>query len=299
MNTVRANALKKILIFGGSGLVGSKFIELFDNVLEIESPQAQVVDILNKDQILKVVEEFNPDSVINFAAYTNVEEAENQKDDKNGLAFQINVIGAKNVTEVCKSFDKRLVYISTDYVFDGKKEDVPYNEEDRPNPINWYGQTKYFGEQAVLETGGKNVILRISMPYSPSYEAKLDVARFFLDQLRKGKQVKGIDDQQITPTLVLDIAYALKTLIDHKSEGIYHVSSTDTTTPLDFVKTIAETFHLDYSLIQSMKLDEYNKQKKAKLLKNSTLNPAKFEEEFGEGILHTIEEGLQIFKNQI
>lgn len=291
--------MNKILAFGGSGLVGSKFIEIFDDILEIEAPKVEAVDILNKDQVSKTVEDFNPDSVVNFAAYTNVEEAESQKNDKSGIAYQINIVGAKNVAEVCQRTGKHLVHISTDYVFDGTKQDFPYNEEDKPNPINWYGQTKYFGEQAVLETGGKNVIVRISMPYSYFYDAKSDVARFFLEQLKNGKSVKGIDDQQITPTLVSDIAYALKTLIDHKSEGIYHVSSTDTTTPLDFVKTIAETFHLDYSLIQAMKLDEYNKQKKAKLLRNSSLNPAKFEKEFGEGILHTIEEGLQIFRNQI
>lgn len=291
--------MTKVLLFGGSGLVGSTFIEIFDDILEIEAPKAEIVDILNKDQISKTVEDFNPDSVINFAAYTNVEEAESQKDNKEGMCFQINVLGAKNVAEVCKSANKHLVYISTDYVFDGTKIDVPYNEEDKQNPINWYGQTKYFGEQAVLEAGGKNVIVRISMPYAPFYEVKLDVARFFLEQLKNGKSVKGIDDQQITPTLVLDIAYALKILIDAKSDGIYHVSSTDITTPLDFIKTIAETFHLDYSLIQSMKLDEYNENKKAKLLRNSSLNPAKFEKKFGEGILHTIEEGLQIFKNQI
>lgn len=289
----------KVLVFGGSGLVGSKFIELFRNDLDIEAPFAQSVDILNKDQVSKKFKDFNPDCVINFAAYTNVEEAESQKDIKDGIAYQINVIGAKNVSEVCQRSAKHLVHISTDYVFNGEKVNSPYNEEDKPDPINWYGQTKYLGEQAVLETGGKNVIVRISMPYSPYYEAKLDVARFFLEQLKNGKQVKGIEDQQITPTLVSDIAYALKILIDTKSEGIYHVSSTDTTTPLDFVKTIAETFNLDYSLINSIKLDEYNKRKKAKLLRNSSLNPAKFEQVFGEGILHTIEEGLQIFKNQI
>ncbi len=291
--------MMKILAFGGSGLVGSKFIEIFDDILEIEGPKAEVVDILNKDQVLKAVEDFNPEFVVNFAAYTNVEEAESQKNDKGGIAYQINIVGAKNVAEVCQMTSKHLVHISTDYVFDGKKMDVPYNEEDKPNPINWYGQTKYFGEQAVLETGGKNVIVRISMPYSSYYEAKVDIARFFLGQLKNGKQVRGIDDQQITPTLVSDIAYALKALIDTQAEGIYHISSTDTTTPLDFVKTIAEIFRLNYSLIQSMKLDEYNENKKAKLLRNSSLNPAKFEKEFGEGILHTIEEGLQIFKNQI
>lgn len=291
--------MKKVLVFGGSGLVGSKFIELFQDQLVIEAPDAQVVDIINKDQVSKVVLDFNPDYVINFAAYTNVEQAEDQKSDRQGIAYQINVVGAQNVAEVCVSTDKYLIHISTDYVFDGKKEISPYTEENVPSPINWYGQTKLLGENYVKDSGCKNVIVRISMPYSPFYEVKLDIARFFLEKLQQNEPIKAIEDQLITPTLVSDIAYALKTLMDVQAQGIYHVSSTDTSTPLDFANTIAELFKLDYSLITSVSLDEYNKKKKAKLLKYSWLNPVKFEKEFGEEVLHTVEEGLQIFKNQI
>ncbi|MBI2019285.1 NAD(P)-dependent oxidoreductase [Candidatus Daviesbacteria bacterium] len=289
----------KVLIFGGSGLVGSKFIDLYRDSFEIESPDATEVDILNKDAVEKAVEEFAPDTVINFAAYTQVEEAENQKDDKEGICYQINAIGAKNVAEACSSLKKKLVHISTDYVFDGSKDTSPYTEEDKPNPINWYGKTKYFAEQLALESGCPLLIARICMPFSPNYELKKDIARFFLEQLRAKKEIKAVEDQKITPTLVSDIAAGLKTLIDADKEGLYHVSSTDSMTPLEFAKTIAELFGLEYSLIGGVSLDEYNKNKKAKMLKYSWLNPAKFEEEFGEGILHTIEEGLVSFKEEI
>lgn len=291
--------MKKVLIFGGGGLVGSKFIKLHSNVFEINAPIAEIVDILSKDQIKKTVEEFNPDSIINFAAYTNVQEAQNQKDDKDGICFKVNSIGAKNIAEIAKNFDKHLIHISTDYVFDGEKEDVPYTETDKPNPINWYGVTKLFGEEYILESGCLSTIVRISMPYSACYEAKLDVARFFLEQLRLGKEVKALEDQRITPTLVNDIADGLKVILENKSLGIYHISSRDSVTPLEFVKTIAETFKLDYSLISSMTLDEFNKGKKAKLLKYSWLNTAKFEKEFGDQILHTVEESLVVFKKEI
>lgn len=291
--------MKKILLFGGSGLVGSKFISLNKDAFEIFAPAVSEVDILNKDQIEKIVGQKNPDFIINFAAYTNVEEAENQKDDKNGICFQINAIGAKNVAEVAKAFDKHLVFISTEYVFDGKKEISPYVEEDSLSPLNWYGQTKLAGEQFVLEEGGKVVIVRISMPFSAYYELKKDVARFFLEQLKLNKTVKAVVDQEITPTLVNDIANALKVLLENQSIGIYHVSSRDSVTPLEFAKTIAETFHLDYSLISSITLEEFNKNKKAKLLQYSWLNPAKFEKEFGDQILHTVEEDLVIFKQEI
>lgn len=289
----------RVLVFGGSGLVGSKFIGLNSSNFEIKSPPATQIDILDKDQIAKVVKDFNPDSIINFAAYTKVEEAENQKDDKESLCFQINAIGAKNVAEIAKKSDKHLVHISTEYVFDGNKEVSPYIEEDKPSPINWYGKSKLAGEEFVLSADCKSVIVRISMPFSAHYDLKKDVARFFLDKLKKGEQVKAIADQWITPTLVNDIANALRFLVENKCLGLYHVSSKDYITPLEFAKTIAETFGLDYSLVGSITLAEFSKDKKAKLLKHSWLNPTKFEKQFGDQILHTIEENLLIFKSQI
>lgn len=291
--------MKKILIFGGSGLVGSKFIDLYSQDLEISAPDVLTVDILNKGQVSKTVEGFNPDSIINFAAFTNVEAAEEQKGDQNGICFQINAVGARNVAEAAKDFGKHLVHISTEYVFDGTKEISPYTEDDKPNPVNWYGQTKYFAEQFVLESGCPVALVRICMPFSPFYEIKKDIARYFLGELKAGNKIKAIEDQRVTPTLVLDIAAALKATIEVGATGLYHVSSTDSVTPLEFAKTIAETFKLDYSLISSIGFDEYNENKKAKLLKFSWLNPTKFEREFGEGILHTVEEGLILFKKEI
>lgn len=289
----------RVLIFGGGGLVGSKFLELNSSFFEIKSPFAQEVDILSKDQISKAVEDFQPDSIINFAAFTNVEEAENQKEDRDGICFQVNAIGARNVAEVTKKFDKHLVFISTEYVFDGNKEISPYTEDDKHNPINWYGKSKLAGERFVLESGCNSVIVRISMPFSSHYDLKKDVARFFLEKLKKEEQIKAVKDQKITPTVTNDIVDALKILIENKSLGLYHISSRDTVTPLEFAKIIAEVFNLNYSLINSMSLDEFNQNKNAKLLKYSWLNPAKFEKEFGDEILHTVEEGLVIFKKEV
>lgn len=291
--------MKKILVFGGSGLVGSKFIDLYSKDFEIKAPEASAVDILNKDQLINITKEFNPDVVVNFAAYTQVEQAESQKDDKNGICYLINAVGAKNIAEVVKEFDKKLIHISTDYVFDGTKLWSPYTEEDKPNPINWYGQTKHFGEQFIVEIGCPSAIVRICMPFSAFYELKKDIARFFLEKLQKGEEINAIEDQRITPTLVSDIAAALKILIETDSNGFYHVSSTDSVSPLEFAKIIAEIFKLNYSLISPINFDEYNKTKMAKMLKFSWLNPAKFEKEFGEGILHTVKEGLVIFKKEI
>lgn len=287
---------KKVVIFGGAGLVGSGFIDLNKDIFEIFAPTVEELDILNKAAVSKFIEDSECSSIINFAAFTNVEAAEAQNEDQNGICYQINAIGAKNVAEVAKSFNKHLIHISTEYVFDGTKSDVPYAEEDKPNPVNWYGATKYFAEQMVLGSGGKTTIVRICMPFSPFYELKKDVARFFLGELQNNKEIIAIEDQKITPTIVSDIAGALKVFIETEKQGLYHVCSTNFTTPFEFAKTIAAKFNLDTNLVKPISFDEYNKEKLAKLLKNSWLSPAKFVSEFGKGILHTIEESADSFK---
>lgn len=289
--------MDKVLLFGGNGLVGSRFIELFSKTFEIKSPTAEEVDILNKESIQSIVLEFNPDVIINFAAYTNVEEAENQVDDQNGICYRVNVLGVKNISEVCKDLGKYLIHISTDYVFDGQK-DLPYTEEDQPNPINWYGRTKFLAEQEVKKAGGKNCIVRISMPYRAKYELKRDIARFFLGELREGKEVRGIDDQSTTPTFIDNIARALSEIIKNRVEGIYHVAAKSQVSVFEFAKTIAKTFSLDVSLVKSVSLAEYAASKKAKILKNSALDVSKFDREF-PGILQTVEEDLKMFKKSV
>lgn len=291
--------MKKVLVFGGSGLVGSKFIDLNKNSFDIKAPLVNEVDILKKDQLINLTQEFNPDTLINFAAYTQVEKAEKQEGDQEGICYLINAVGAKNVAEVSKQFNKKLIHISTEYVFDGTKSNSPYTEKDQQNPINWYGTTKYFAEQFVLENGGSSLIVRICMPFSSFYELKKDVARFFLEQLRMGNEIIAIDDQKITPTLVDDIASALKIFVESPSFGIYHVCSKSSTTPFEFAKLLAKFFNLDTSLIKPISFDKYNQKKQAKLLKNSWLDSTKFRQEYGENYLHTIEENIQVFKKAV
>lgn len=289
--------MKKVLVFGGNGLVGSRFVQMFDTKYEIESPDAKNVDILKKTDVEKVMSKFNPDAVINFAAYTNVEDAESQKDGRGGLCFKINVLGAKNVADTCRKYNKYLIHISTDYVFDGKK-DKPYTEEDTPNPINWYGMTKYLGERQVLKSGGSSIIVRISMPYRAKYEEKLDIGRFFLEQLQNGKQINAVLDQTISPTFVDDIARALDAILKNGNAGILHVACKSLTTPYEFVKIIARIFNLDESLVSAVNFSEYNSNKKAKMLKNSALSPLKFDLLYG-GILHNLEESVSLFKREV
>lgn len=296
--------MMKILVFGGSGLVGSRFIELQKISFDIDAPDTIKVNILEKDQIFKAAQTVKPQIVINFAAYTDVQGAEKEKDDQDGLCYKLNAEGPKNIADVCKKLGVKLVHISTDYVFDGQKNQSPYTEEDKPNPVNWYGQTKFYGEENVKNSSAHFIIVRISMPYVVHYSLKKDVARFFLDELRAGREVNTINDQKITPTLGDDIVKALVEISEAfikatNKSNIYHVSVTNDTTPFEFATFLAKAFHLDTGLIKSISLDEYNSEKEAELLRYSRLDPAKFIGEFGENILHTVEENVKSYKQMV
>lgn len=290
---------KKVFVFGGAGMVGSRFIELCSSDFEIESPDLDKVDILDKEQVRKALTDFNPKVVVNFAAFTNVEKAEEESGDESGIVYKLNVQAVVEIGKICKELNIHLIQISTEYIFDGEKSDSPYTENDKPNPINWYGETKYLGEKAVGDSGCNYTIMRIAMPYTAHHELKKDIARFFLGELKEGREIMAISDQRISPILIDDIAAGLSVLIENQPNGVYQVVSPDSTSPLEFAQTIARVFGLDENLVKPVTLDEYSKNKKAKLLRYSWMDSSKFRKEFGEDILHTVEEGLRIFKDHL
>lgn len=290
---------QKLLIFGGSGLVGSKFISSFRHKYEITSPEIDDLDILNKDALFSFVESQAAKTVINYAAYTNVDKAEEERGDKSGLAYKLNVLAVKDLCEICRKINKHLIHYSTDYVFDGTKSAKPYTEEDKPNPVDWYGETKYLGEKFILESGVRATIIRISMPFSSKYDLKQDIVRFFLSELILGKEIIAIDDQIVTPVLVDEAANALKKIIESCATGIFHTVSSSFTTPFDLARMIADKFGFDKNLVKPTKLKDYNKTRTAKRLRYGWLSVEKFEKKFGKNILHNIEEAIDIFKRQI
>lgn len=288
----------KILILGGSGLVGSRFIYLSRTKFEITAPDHKELDILNADELSIWVENSLAEVVINFIGFTNVDSAEEQKDDLSGMAYKLNVLAVGNLAKICAEKKVHLIHISTDYVFDGTK-DSPYVETDEPNPVNWYGRTKSLGEEEMLSMNMDYTIVRPEMPYSARFEKKSDIARTFLKMLSEGKDINGVSDQKITPVFVDTLAHGLAKIVEKKSRGIYHLVSTDSTTPYDFALMLAEKFGLNKSLVKAVSLQEYNKTRSAKRPQNSCLNVTKFETEFGKGILKTVSESLDEFKSKV
>lgn len=225
-----------IIMLGGSGLVGSRILEM-DRGIVIPN---QRIDITQADEIHRVLEQYAGKTLVNFAAYTNVGAAENLRalDDDPWL---VNVIGAENVALACAKHGIHLVHISTDFVFNGAKDNQgPYTEDAQPvqspDGITWYGWTKAVAEQKVTDAlvNGQLSILRIAYPYRAHFADKNDFARDIQLRHSDGNLYPMYTDQYITPTFIDDLPSAIRMIQDQQDSGIFHVASPTICTPHDF-----------------------------------------------------------------
>lgn len=291
--------MSEILVLGGGSMVGSRFVELCGDQLIITSPNSSELDIKDSDALKDYFRKSDAEAVVNFAAYTKVDDAEKESGVEDGLVYRLNALAVRDIAKLCKEMDMYLVQVSTAYVFDGEKDGSPYTENDTPSPINWYGKTKYQGEVYFQESGVRGCIVRIDMPYRAHFDPKQDIARFFLGELQAGRQVFAINDQKVTPAFIDDIAAALTEIVKKQPQGIFHIASTDFTTPYGLARTVADVFDLDLNLVKSTTLAEYSKKVLAQRPQNCWMDTSRFRQMFGENILHSVEGGLEIFKEQV
>lgn len=237
-----------VALTGANGLVGSRIVELLKDKFEFVSFPQTEMDITNKDQVATTLSKTKFDVFLHLAAYTNVAGAETNKE----LAYAINAEGTKNVFEVTQSLNKKFIYISTDFVFDG--EHPPYSELSIPNPLSVYAQSKYEGEKIVYNNA---MIVRIAYPYRAQFEEKKDFFRTFKWLIEQKKQMNMIADSLMTPTFVDDIANGLSYLINNYSPEIFHLVGSQSLSPYDACVMIAKIFNLDSSFIGKTTLAEY------------------------------------------
>jgi dTDP-4-dehydrorhamnose reductase len=231
----------KILGTGLSGLVGSRVTQLLSPEFTFENLSLETgVDITDKESVTKRLEQSDAPWVFHMAAYTNVQNAEKEKD----IARKVNVDATQHIADVCKKLGKRLLYIDTDYAFDGKKKS--YTEEDEPNPLGWYAKTKTEGAKRVLAIGG--LIIRISNPYRANPVGKKDFVHKMMERLQSGQTVTAPPDQLFAPTFIDDIAAALRVLVRLGANGIYHIVG-NPLSPFEAASIIAEVFGYDRTLV--------------------------------------------------
>lgn len=252
----------KIIGTGLSGLVGSRIQELLKDHEFEDISRKTGTNITDKEAVLDRIKHSHADVVLHLAAKADVDGCELDKHlGEKGKAWQINVVGTEHVVAAVKATSKHLMYISTDFVFDGENPPIGgYTEDDEPHPINWYAQTKYEGEQRVLNEEIASTIVRIAYPYRASFE-KNDFYRAIKSRLEIGQSIAGVIDHTFCPTFIDDLAFALDTLIKEKAKGIYHVTGSEKLSPYDAAVTIAEVFDLDKHLISETTRAEYFKNK--------------------------------------
>jgi dTDP-4-dehydrorhamnose reductase len=231
-------ASPKIFITGSHGLVASRVIELFDHRFEIITPDLPEFDITDPRQVKKIISRDIPDVIIHFAAFTDVNAAEKQRDDQNGSCWQVNYGGTKNILSTINGQNIFLIYISTDMIFPGNETDPgPYAENHQPaiapSAITWYAQSKLAGEKLINTS--TYAIVRINYPVRSDFPGKLDYLRGPLQKFDSGTLYPLFNDQIVSITFIDELAAALGKIIDLKTAGVYHVSSADTGTPLEII----------------------------------------------------------------
>jgi dTDP-4-dehydrorhamnose reductase len=251
----------KLLVTGASGLLGSKIVKLATQaghkvysgyfMHQPKKGDPLKIDLKAHDSVLKTIQDADADVIIHCAALTDVDICETNRD----LAKTINVDGTKSVIKGANNSGSFLVYISTDYVFDGIKGN--YKEEDKPKPINFYGYSKLLGERAVTEESKDYLIARTSVVYGETpASGKINFALWLIENLKANKEIKILTDQFSSPTLNTNAAQMLLEACEKKLHGTYHIAGALRISRYDFAIRLAEKLDLDKSLIKKARMED-------------------------------------------
>lgn len=248
----------KIIGTGLSGLVGSRIAQLLEPKYTFTNLSLETgVDITDRAAVEEHISGSDAPWVFHMAAMTDVDGAEKEKDlRQHSKSWKVNVEATRNVAEVAQRTAKKLLYVSTDFVFDGTKQE--YTEEDVPNPQGWYAITKYEGEKIVAAVPG-SLIIRIANPYCAELGVRPDFVHKIMERLTEALPVSAPDDQQFLPTFVDDIAHAIDTLVSSSAQGIYHVVGSGSLSPYAAAQKIAAALGIDPSVVSKSNFEEFFK----------------------------------------
>ncbi|MGB0888431.1 MAG: SDR family oxidoreductase [Vicingaceae bacterium] len=291
----------KILITGSNGLLGQKLIKLLAGKTDVtllatskgenrvknkEGYNYQPLDITNRTEVLNVVAEFKPDAIINTAAMTNVDACELDKE----LCWDLNVNAVKYFIEAAEKNNTHLIHLSTDFVFDG--EAGPYKETDLPNPLSYYGKSKYEAEKLLEKSTIKWSIARTIIVYGIADDmSRSNIVLWAKEALEKGNPLTIVDDQFRSPTLAEDLAMGCYLIAEKEAEGIYHLSGKDVMSIIDLVYKVADFYGLDKSIVTAIKSALLNQAAKRppktgfvldKAINDLGYNPVSFDEGLAE-----------------
>jgi dTDP-4-dehydrorhamnose reductase len=253
--------MRKILVIGATGLLGSRLMEIGEGSYEMhgtynrnrpKGSNTHRMDVTKRAEVFSVIEGVKPDCVVDTAAITAVDYCETHPEE----AWLVNVEGAKNVAEVCKRAGAKMLFLSSDYVFDGKK--LSYGEKDKPKPLNYYAKTKLIAEHVLDALDVNYVVARTAVLYGVDGLGKENFVAWITSKLRKKEKVRIVSDQHNSPTYADNLAEILLALYKKDANGVFHVAGADCLSRYEFAMKIADVFGLDEKLINSVTTPELN-----------------------------------------
>ncbi len=289
-----------ILATGATGLVGSRFVEMFVGKYDVINMDLTTgVDITQVETFTPFIAK-HPDAkvLIHLAAFTDTNQAFAQSGDKMGICYKVNVEGTNNIADICKKRGIHLIHVSTDFVFDGLNPPAGgYLEDQSLSPIEWYGQTKAMAEGIVAESGASYTIVRLSYPYRASYDLKPDIIKKIRAGLESGKLYPQFTDTLITPTFIDDIASAFDKIIELKPQGIFHTVGSDSLSPYNLARKVATAYGFDPSVVKEGNMTEYSETTARHFARTVVMSNVKASQTIG---LHfaTIDKGLAELQKQ-
>ena len=287
----------KLLVLGGSGLVGNALIKMYHDNFEIIATYNKNPISLTDIRSLRcsLPEDFNrleefiqlekPEIVVNSLGFSNIDFCESNKSN----SYSLHVDSTEKICSLCSKLNTKSIFLSSDYVFDGKKGN--YSESDEPNPINYYGFTKLTAEKIVLKNP-INTVLRTSVIYD--WDDRVRFFHYVVENLKKGREVITTNDVFNSVTLADSLTQTIYKVITLEKNGIFHAVDSTCVNRFEFARTIAKIFHLNEDLIKSISI--YDTNAVAKRPKNACLDNSKAKNVLGVNF-NTVEEGVQqVFK---
>jgi len=287
----------KILIIGTAGQVGGALLDILKKNKDfkvigadkIKSKNSLSLNITKSKEINQAFQQIKPHIVILPAAFSNV----NACEDRHTFTYDTNVKGVENIVRASKENLAKVVYISTAYIFDGKRGD--YKESDRPNPINFYAKTKLEAEKIIQRELNDYLIIRTNWVFDIGYDQKNFIV-YLLETLKKKQSVKVPYDQYGNPTLARNIAWTIEELIQKNKKGIYHIVGRDKMNKYQWATRVAKYFNLDYKLV--LPVSSKSLGQKAPRPKKDDLNIAKAKRELKTKLL-SLKESLGLISQRI
>jgi dTDP-4-dehydrorhamnose reductase len=291
--------MERLLVIGAAGSLGNRLIDLGKERFEvsgadhhhlIDGKDTYKFDACDRERAFGLIKEIGPDCVIDTHALTDLDYCETHKKE----AWDVNVEGSRNIAEACKKAGCKYMFISTDYVFDGKK--ASYSETDETRPLNYYAETKVAMENVLASLDMGYVVARTSVLYGKARYGRMGFVPWLIEKLMNKEQVRVVTDQKNKPTFTDSLASFLFGLYDKDETGIFHTTGKECISRYDFSKEIARIFGLDSKLITPVTSEALNQV----ALRPKTLNMATEKVERATGMSPiSIEEGLMAFKNQL